>query len=766
MCRSIAAFFLFLGCLFLLGCSRGSETETVSVGVVDAAVSASPPVDIEQVQPTVSLPAPQIDIATSSAETITPTTSTQPISPTVTLTAPPAITTTPTPPPLDTQPLANLDNGQAMQAFRIGDGSRKVVVASDNNEVAQILYEQFANDRNQVPDELTLWFVPNVNPSGATDVLRSADTGFDGCLRNDVREHPFDSAESRALRDFTENAALVLFIEPATSNVLHHDRCEQNMLASKLRHIADDQFLVSALPRSAGHFVDYLAGEGIAALTLGSPPDRLTLTLGLARALIEGLVPEMQADQTQVWLDDMSVEKWHLSADSFIHPLAIAELHGVLYLLDGGRVLAIDPNIPDSTLIPILVPGDSVEGVRVLEPLDITSSKEALYVLDRAGDVYRFMDGDWTLDRYDRPAGERSAHYFVALGADPDDTGRRHLLETSAPLLLRYADDEKNSTIPEEFYPVDVSIIHDTAYSLLHEKQSPSGVIIQHESGARRGRVGLNNPLIQPRQIAATHEHLFVLDRDGRRVQQFERKSGELIQIFRFDDNRLISAMYPSDSGLILAGRDAIYRLNSQEDRFLNTDHLLQFHQPHNPDVLKILANVDIPIGIPQITQRDFQMAGAPRHYRLGVHEGFDFYWQSGTEIRAAAAGTVIRADWQYVEPNYWDFEKWRTESETLGYTTEEGSDFFRGRQIWVDHGDGIVMRYVHLGAIAPAVQGGELVEQGQVIGYVGNTGSPASLQGANEDSHLHFEIRYNDGYIGQYIRPIEAREWIRKILR
>ncbi|MGB1249824.1 MAG: M23 family metallopeptidase, partial [Candidatus Promineifilaceae bacterium] len=523
------------------------------------------------------------------------------------------------------------------------------------------------------------------------------------------------------------------------------------------------------LPRSRGHFVDYLAGEGIAALTIGAPQARLDETLTLTQVLLDNLLREINLDTTQLWLSDTDVERWHLSAESFIHPLAIGELHGVLYFLDGGRVLAIDPNLSDSTLIPVLLPGDDVEGVRVLEPLDLTTSKDALYVLDRAGDVYRFADGVWTLDRYDRPAGERSAHYFVALGADPTDTKRRHVLEASAPLLLRYADDVKNSTIPEEFYPVDVSVINGSSYSLLHEKNAPGGIIIQHDLGARRGRVSLSSPLVQPRQIAATDQHLFVLDRDGRRLQQFERESGGLVQILRFGDNRLISAMYPSSNGLILAGQDAIYRVGSSDSpahRFLNTDHLLQYHQPHNPDVLKILANVDIPIGIPQITQRDFQMAGAPRHYRLGVHEGFDFYWQAGSAIRAAASGTVIRADWQYKNPTYWDFEKWREQSKTLGYTTEEGSDFFRGRQVWVDHGDGVVMRYVHLSAIDPAVQGGQPVEQGQVLGYVGNSGSPASQLGPNEDAHLHFEIRYNDGYIGQYIRPIEAREWIRKILR
>ena len=96
------------------------------------------------------------------------------------------------------------------------------------------------------------------------------------------------------------------------------------------------------------------------------------------------------------------------------------------------------------------------------------------------------------------------------------------------------------------------------------------------------------------------------------------------------------------------------------------------------------------------------------------------------------------------------------------GQTSGEGLDFFRGRQIWLQHENGFISRHAHLSSIDPLIVVGAQVGQGQIIGRVGNSGSPGSLDGPEVDSHLHFEIWYGDsGYLGQYWRPIETRELI-----
>ena len=74
-------------------------------------------------------------------------------------------------------------------------------------------------------------------------------------------------------------------------------------------------------------------------------------------------------------------------------------------------------------------------------------------------------------------------------------------------------------------------------------------------------------------------------------------------------------------------------------------------------------------------------MPGAPRHYRLGIHAGFDLYFAAGTQIQAAADGVVIRADHDYgVAPDPTAFDAWRGQSFDLGYTAEAEGRFFIGR--------------------------------------------------------------------------------------
>ena len=89
------------------------------------------------------------------------------------------------------------------------------------------------------------------------------------------------------------------------------------------------------------------------------------------------------------------------------------------------------------------------------------------------------------------------------------------------------------------------------------------------------------------------------------------------------------------------------------------------------------------------------------------MHEGIDIAAGSGTPIRAAAAGRVVYAGWM------------------SGY----------GNLVAIDHGGGVSTAYGHQSSIA--VGNGQVVSQGQTIGYVGCTGHCFG-------PHLHFEVRIN----------------------
>jgi murein DD-endopeptidase MepM/ murein hydrolase activator NlpD len=89
------------------------------------------------------------------------------------------------------------------------------------------------------------------------------------------------------------------------------------------------------------------------------------------------------------------------------------------------------------------------------------------------------------------------------------------------------------------------------------------------------------------------------------------------------------------------------------------------------------------------------------------MHEGIDIGVPYGTPIRAAAAGRVLYPGWM------------------SGY----------GNLVAIDHGRGISTAYGHQSSIA--VGKGQVVSQGQTIGYVGCTGHCFG-------PHLHFEVRIN----------------------
>jgi murein DD-endopeptidase MepM/ murein hydrolase activator NlpD len=97
---------------------------------------------------------------------------------------------------------------------------------------------------------------------------------------------------------------------------------------------------------------------------------------------------------------------------------------------------------------------------------------------------------------------------------------------------------------------------------------------------------------------------------------------------------------------------------------------------------------------------RSNPFGGAPE-----FHQGLDIAAPTGTTVTAAAAGTVIMAQWYG------------------GY----------GNYILIDHGGGYSTGYGHLSAIY--VSTGQTVQRGQAIGAVGSTGQSTG-------PHLHFEVR------------------------
>ena len=161
----------------------------------------------------------------------------------------------------------------------------------------------------------------------------------------------------------------------------------------------------------------------------------------------------------------------------------------------------------------------------------------------------------------------------------------------------------------------------------------------------------------------------------------------------------------------------------------------------------------------------DALMPNAPRAYRNGFHEGVDWYDRlacarvfEGTPVLAMERGVVIRADHDYADITIEQIREFARRTAEQGYTDEPTLDVYRGRQIWIDHGSGVVTRYAHLGSIAEDVVKGARIRQGQLIGGVGESGTPESITAPGTELHLHAEVRIGDSFLGDGLPPEEVR--------
>jgi murein DD-endopeptidase MepM/ murein hydrolase activator NlpD len=126
--------------------------------------------------------------------------------------------------------------------------------------------------------------------------------------------------------------------------------------------------------------------------------------------------------------------------------------------------------------------------------------------------------------------------------------------------------------------------------------------------------------------------------------------------------------------------------------------------------------------------------------------------------VLAAKDGVVVRADHKY---HALTSEELATANAAIaeGRANDfEVIDLFRGRQVWIDHGKGIVTRYAHLDGIPPEIREGMSVAQGTVVAFVGDSGTPESIGVPGQESHLHWELRAGESFLGAGLPPADVR--------
>lgn len=338
--------------------------------------------------------------------------------------------------------------GKPILAHRVGYGAFKVVLVGGDQLTRDVLAHLRANS-DLVPDDVSLWLIPNINPDGVlpgstvnaegVELTQNASNSLDPCFENDWSQEkggpfPFSAPESQALRGFLSDAWIAIMDAP-DQQAISPAGCPFHAPSDRL---AGALSTTIALPiarskPTRGSLADHAASEGVSTVTMPVAllgPDRLRDALQTSAAAIRDVtVADTQAaGEKLLWLDEGNTGVWHFPSGTLVHPLSMARIDETLFLLDGGRIRAVDTSSPEFPRV-LLAPGDLVDDVPVIEPIDLAVEGSHLLVLDRAGDVYR-LDPTvdiWRLERYDRPVGSTSAHYYVALDSGPDGS---YLLET------------------------------------------------------------------------------------------------------------------------------------------------------------------------------------------------------------------------------------------------------------------------------------------------------------------------------------------------
>jgi len=257
-------------------------------------------------------------------------------------------------------------------------------------------------------------------------------------------------------------------------------------------------------------------------------------------------------------------------------------------------------------------------------------------------------------------------------------------------------------------------------YDLVHEISRTRSLHISHRSG-----VFFTSTINRDLESRLTHARGVIkssLFESGVKAGLPDRLIMDMLGIFGWDidfaldirsgDNYLL--VYEENfldgnkvgNGSIVAAeftnRGTTYRAVRYTDPMNNTD----YYTPDGHNMRKVFLRT--PVHFSHISSR-FGRRHHPVLNRMKLHKGVDYAASSGTPIRATGDGKII-------------------------YRGRKGG---YGKTIILRHGGRYSTLYGHMSRYRPGLRVGSKVKQGQVIGYVGQTGLATG-------PHLHYEFRLN----------------------
>ncbi len=324
---------------------------------------------------------------------------------------------------------------------------------------------------------------------------------------------------------------------------------------------------------------------------------------------------------------------------------------------------------------------------------------------------------------------QMSAAILTAFGTKPGDTP----VADGQKVILKYSDAEDpdlgRRIARVEIYSEDqlraaVAVNDDGHYVYIAR---PQGDAARRAAPAEsEGGLSLYQSLYQtalkqglPKPVIEDFVHAFINDVDYQRSAQ----PGDSLTAFVADADE-----YEGRPTLLYAAmtvRDQTFRYY----RFRTPDdNAVDFYDDSGRSTRKFLLRKPIADG--EMTS-GFGMRYHPILHFTRMHTGVDWAAPIGTPILAAGNGVVIKAGWD------------------SGY----------GRRVEIQHANGYVTTYNHMSGFGRGVAEGVRITQGQVVGYLGQTGLATG-------PHLHYEVIINGNFVDPMaIKLARTREFDGRML-
>jgi len=525
------------------------------------------------------------------------------------------------------------------------------------------------------------------------------------------------------------------------------------------------------------------------------------------------------------YLNSNNTTRWKLVTNngrSLNAPIDMTFHQDKIYVIDTGKLyegkLATLPLAGGQfSLKAILTEEMKVGGypVQKIVAVDGANTSDALFVLDQCSNIYRYQinENAWRIELPKSRKYKSPPPLYVNISTY---SNRLYLLDEARNQVWRHLPGElgegflsgkmpwliKDKLEPDITGCVDMTIDR-SIYVLFRNGDvvtySPNETGRFNLSDANRfSHVdGFEKLPIHPSSIYTTvnDSAIYVTDTGHRRVIAIDKKSNKFISQFVAPDNpdfdALHSVVHAKNELYMLAGT-CLYKYNLQKgiehisllDREL--PHFTQMPKldvdpgdmlPNDPRLPPVLSSYKFKMPIQKgacLPDLSAVYPGSRRLYRYGVTQGLDLATKYigvevniGTSVYAAAKGLVVRADTNYEEMTIEEVNSLIKETKRLRMTPSKTLDKLGGRKVEIDHGGGVTTVYSHLSQIANGIEEGARVDSGQLIGYVGLSGTPEYIKGIVYFPHLDFGFRIGykrEYYLGQWLSIEETRRAFEQI--